>query len=184
MIKRYYTSIMKTDLAADIFEKAKDFAKTVTATTNYIDSNQTRRDKIVDDHYISKLGEEAAKKVLSQYALVQGPDYEIYIAKNKSWDDDLFIDGEGIAVKTQKRSSAQKYGLSWTFQAGVTRRDKVLDRPDAWVVFVVYDDIEKHVFYTYPLMQIKQLTFKDPKLEHLKGHKVVVYADTLPKITK
>jgi hypothetical protein len=184
MIRQYYTAIMKTDLAAEVFERAKAFANKVTATTNYADSNQTKKDKITDDHYISKLGEEAAKKVLSQYALVQGPDYEIYIGSNKSWDDDLFIDGEGISVKTQKRTSAQKYGLSWTFQSGAVRRDKVLDRSDAWVAFVVYDDVDKHAFYVYPLMQMKQLVFKDPVLSHLKGHKVVVYANTLPKISK
>jgi hypothetical protein len=184
MISQYYTSIMKTELASEVFERAKAFARKVTSTTDYTDSNQTKKEKISDDHYISKLGEEAVKKVLSQFALVTGPDYQIYIASNKSWQDDLFIDGQGIAVKTQKRSSAQLYGLSWTFQAGPTRRDKVLDRPDAWVAFVVYDDIEKHAFYVYPLMQIKQLKFDEPVLPHLKGHKVVVYANSLPKGAK
>jgi hypothetical protein len=173
---------MKTPLPVEVFERAKTFAQQVTSTTNYADSNQIIRDKIFDDHYSSKLGEEAVKKVLSQYTSVKGPDYTIYIGKDKSWEDDLFIDGEGIAVKTQKRSSAKKYGVSWTFQAGALRRDKVLDRPDAWVAFVVYDDIEHHAFYVYPLMQIKQLIFKDPVLPHLKGHKLVVYADTLPKM--
>jgi hypothetical protein len=183
MISRYYTSLMKTELSAEVFTKAKLFATQVTATTNYADSNQSIINKIMDDHYISKLGEEAVKKVLSQYAVVEGPDYTLYTANNKSWDDDLFIEGEGIAVKTQKRSSAEKYGVSWTFQAGAVRKDKILERPNAWVAFVVYDDVEKHCFYVYPLMQIKELTFKEPVLAHLKAHKLVVYADTLPKFT-
>jgi hypothetical protein len=175
---------MKTHLPDEVFERAKTFAQQVTSTTNYSDSNQVIKDKILNDHYISKLGEEAVKKVLSQYGLVKGPDYAIYIGKDKSWEDDLFINGEGIAVKTQKRSSAKKYGVSWTFQAGALRRDKLLDRPNAWVAFVVYDDIETHAFFVYPLMQINQLVFQDPVLAHLKGHKVVVYADTLLKHKK
>jgi len=34
--------------------------------------------------------------------------------KKKAWDEDLIIGGIELAVKTQKRSAAKRYGASWT----------------------------------------------------------------------
>jgi hypothetical protein len=80
-----------------------------------------------------------------------------------------------------KRTAAKRYGLSWTFQAGNLRRDKILDRPDAWVCFVEYDDEnEGKLCQVYPAFQIRELNFKHPVLERLKGHKLVVYKSDLP----
>jgi hypothetical protein len=176
---KYYNKIKTTELDFTIIEKARKFAQDVYSTTNYSDSNQFSNQKIMNDHFISKIGEEAAKKVLGTYALVDGPDYNIYDVKQKSWSDDLYINKIGIAVKTQKRSAALKYSLSWTFQSGIHRRDTVLDKPNAWVVFVEYDDLHPHICYVYPPFQIKELKFGEPMLDHLKGHKKVVYATSL-----
>lgn len=155
------------------------FAKEVVATTDYSDSNQRSRNKIQVDHFISKLGEEAAKDVLSKFGDVVGPDYNIYQPEEKSWEDDLFVNGVAVAVKTQLRRSAVLYGLSWVFQSGETRKDVILDKPDAWVVFVECDDQHPYDMYVYPPLQVKELVFGEPKLQHLIGHKKVVYADTL-----
>ena len=50
-------------LPPEAVERASAFADAVTATVNYRDSNQTVRQKIRDDHFVSKLGEEAARFV-------------------------------------------------------------------------------------------------------------------------
>ncbi len=177
---KFYDSVIRVSIPNELIDKARKFAIAVVETTNYGDSNQFSKTKITDDHFVSKVGEEAVKIVFSEYADVEGPDYNIYEGKRKSWDDDLFINGRGLAVKTQKRTAALKYGLSWTFQAGNIRRDSILDNPEAWVCFVEFDDMhEGNICNVYPVYQIKELKFKDPFLEKLKGHKLVVYARDL-----
>ncbi len=160
---KFYNNIIEVRLSQDLIVRARQFAVAVAETTNYADSNQFSKQKITDDHFISKLGEAAVKTDFSNYATVKGPDYGVYEVRNKSWEDDLYIDGVGLAVKTQKKTSALRYGLSWTFQAGSFRRDKILNNPDAWVCFVLYDDIEAgNVCHVYPPFQIKELVFRDP----------------------
>jgi len=176
---KFYSDIRQVNLEKDAVLKAWDFANEVTATTSYSDSNQSQIKKIKDDHFVSKLGEEACKIVLSEFGYVKGPDYSIYPANQKSWDDDLFINDIGFAVKTQRRTAARKYSLSWTFQSGKTRSDSILENPEAWVIFVEYDDFHPYNCCVYPPYQIKSLSFKEPKLQHLKAHKKVVYAETL-----
>ena len=163
-------------------EKAKKFASDVIDTVNYEDSNQINRTKIKDDHFISKLGEEAVKKVFENLGKsVNGPDYTIYSQKQKSWAADLRVEGKDLAVKTMKKSAASKYGLSWTFQSSSFRRDSILDKPNAWVVFVEVDDTDPAKPCTvYSPCQMKELTLKDPVLQHLKGKKLVAYAKDLP----
>lgn len=183
-MKWLHENIVKVNVDIPAIKRAHEFALKVTPTVNYKDSNQNKFDKIKDDHFVSKIGEEAAKIVLSAYGKVTGPDYTIYNGKTKSWDDDLFINNIGIAVKTQRRTNALKYGLSWTFQSGDVRKDSILYKPDAWAIFVEYDDTDPknnpYCCHVYPPFQIKQLTFKEPKLPQLKNSKKVVYADTLP----
>jgi hypothetical protein len=176
----FYSTIQRVIISAATISKAREFANNVVATTNYSDSNQYSLEKIKQDHFISKVGEEAARIVLAGFAVVSGPDYGIYAADRKSWDDDLYVHKTGISVKTQKKSVAAKYGLSWTFQCSVTRSDIILKKPDAWVVFVEFDDLSRNICFVYPPYQIKELTFGQPVLQKLKGHKKVVYANTLP----
>ncbi|MDB5197132.1 MAG: hypothetical protein JWP88_1503 [Flaviaesturariibacter sp.] len=177
---RFYQILQEVQLDVDEVIRAKRFADTVVGTTDYSDSLQTVEEKVRQDHFISKLGEEAAKKVLLRYAAVEGPDYAIYEAKAKSWEADLLVNGVEAAVKTQAQTSAQRYGVSWTFQCGSHRRDTILDKPEAWVIFVLFDDQHPYRFAVYPPFQIKELVFGEPKLARLKGSKKVVYENTLP----
>lgn len=176
---KFYHDIRNVNLDRESVLKAWDFAGKVTGTTNYSDSNQSLIKKIKDDHFVSKLGEEAAKIVLSEFGKVIGPDYRIYEANKKSWQDDLFINNIGFAVKTQRRTAALKYSLSWTFQSGKIRKDSILQKPDAWVIFVEYNDEKPYNCIVYPPYQIKNLNFEEPKLSHLKEHKKVIYAAKL-----
>ncbi len=168
-------------LSPEAVSRAQAFADAVTDTVNYRDSNQTQKRKIRDDHFVSKLGEEAVRFVFeSRKCAVEGPDYSIYSGKQKSWASDLKINSLDVAVKTQRRSAAKRYGLSWTFQDSPRRRDPILDLPDAWVSFVVYED-EKAGFecIVYPLRKVKQLIFEAPRLSKLAGKKQTVYLETL-----
>jgi len=182
---RYYSSKKTISLDDETVKKAREFADLVVKTINYSDSNQFNLSKIANDHFISKIGEEAVKKTFESLGKsVEGPDYAIYEKKEKTWDADLLIDdGVEIAVKTQKKSTADRFGLSWTFQASPQRRDIILDNKEAWAVFVECNDKDSSFDCTiYPPYQIKELTFGEPKLDYLKGKKKVVYAINLPTI--
>lgn len=176
-MKYFHTPIEITLSASDLAQAAR-FADAVVETVDYRESNQFSRQKIRDDHYVSKLGEAAVRKAFEQYdCRVQGPDYAIYEGKQKSWDDDLYVNDLGLAVKTQRQSAAQRYGLSWTFQRSRYRKDPILEKPDAWVCFVAYDDsAAMPVCTVFSPFQIKELPFKAPRLEKLRDKKVAVYA--------
>ena len=170
-------------LTPEAVSRAQAFAEAVTSTVNYRDSNQTIKQKIQDDHFVSKLGEEAVKFVFeARDCKIEGPNYTIYSGKRKSWDADLKINELEVAVKTQRRSAAKRYGLSWTFQDSPERRDPILDMPNAWACLVVYEDLkEGHECMVYPLRKIKQLIFEAPRLSRLVGKKQAVYLETLQK---
>jgi hypothetical protein len=170
-------------LSPEVVAHARTFAQDVIDTVNYRDSHQASKKKIHDDHFVSKLGEEAVRLVFeSRDCIIEGPDYSIYDSKQKSWSSDLIINALEVAVKTQRRSAANRYGLSWTFQDSPRRRDPILDLPDAWVCLVVYEDLKPdYECMVYPLRKIKQLIFEAPRLNHLIGKKQAVYLETLQK---
>ena len=144
---RYFNSTKKVLIHSDEILLANNFAQQVTPTINYYDSNQTNLIKIQQDHFISKIGEEAVRKVFrSCQQKVRGPDYNIYKQKDKSWEEDLYVNGVGLAVKTQKWSAAERYGLSWTFQNSGKRKDPILDNPEAWVCFVLCNDKKRGLY--------------------------------------
>jgi hypothetical protein len=141
------------------------------------------RKKIHDDHFVSKLGEEAVRLVFEQrHCTVKGPDYTVYAGKQKSWAADLWINDLEVAVKTQRRSAANRYGLSWTFQDSRQRHDPILGMPEAWVCLVVYEDLKAtDECVVYPLRKVKQLIFEAPRLRRLLGKKQAIYLKTLEK---
>lgn len=178
---RFYSTPQKVLIRPEEIDLAMKFAQQVVPTVNYQDSNQSNLLKIQDDHFISKIGEEAVRKVFLKFGqTVNGPDYAVYEGKSKSWEEDLFIGGKGLAVKTQKWSSAKRYGLSWTFQSSGRRKDPVLKSPESWVCFALCND-QNGTYHcvVFPPFQIGELVFKDPKLKHLLGKKQVVYYEDL-----
>jgi hypothetical protein len=176
-----FDRILTIAISSECIAKARDFALNVVKTVEYSDSNQFDTRKISDDHFISKIGEEAVKTAFENAGCAVSPiDYTIYDGKHKSWAADLTIDGIPLAVKTQKFSSAEKYGLSWTFQASAMRNDPILRNPDGWVCFVECNDYCGFTCRVFPPFQIKYLSFREPRLSHLHGKKKVVYADDFP----
>ncbi|MEM9244678.1 MAG: hypothetical protein AAGA67_02885 [Cyanobacteria bacterium P01_F01_bin.153] len=173
--------IVKVAIPDAIQKRAQHFAKAVITTVDYSDAHQKSCRKIHHDHWVSKVGEEAVKLAFEQHSRsVKGPDYKIYDAPEKSWDADLYVDGIPLAVKTQTQAMANRFGLSWTFQAGSQsgRRDPILDTPEAWVCFVKYDEAVQ-MCWVYSPRQIETLRFGEPRLAKLWGFKKVVYADNL-----
>lgn len=170
-------------LLPEAISRASEFADAVMGTVNYRDSNQSIKQKIRDDHFVSKLGEEAVRCIFeARECVVVGPDYTIYKGRQKSWDADLRINDLEVAVKTQRRSAANRYGLSWTFQDSPERRDPILSNPQAWVCLVVYEDMEPgYECLVYPLRKVKQLIFEAPRLSRLVNKKQAVYLETLQK---
>lgn len=178
-----YPAPRKVSLPPPAVDKARWFAANVIGTVNYSDSRQSNVEKVSDDHFVSKLGEEAVRQVMVELGFtVEGPDYTIYEGKKKSWDADLKVNGRDVAVKTQRRTTAQKFGLSWTFQCGNQRRDAILDDAEAWVFFVEYDDSGDGAcdLWVYPPYKVGKLKFRPPKKRELVGEKQVVYAEDLP----
>ena len=170
-------------LSPEAVTRAAAFAEAVTDTVNYRDTNQTLKKKIYDDHFVSKLGEEAVCQVfMARNCEVKGPDYAIYRSKQKSWAADLRVNALDVAVKTQRRSAGNRYGLSWTFQDSPRRRDPILDMENAWICLVVYEDLlPEYECMVYPLRMTKQLIFEAPRLRKLVGNKQAVYLETLQK---
>ncbi len=170
-------------LPPEAIARAQAFAEAVTDTVNYRDSHQTLKKKILDDHFVSKLGEEAVRLVFERRnCVVEGPDYTIYSEKQKSWAADMKVNGLEVAVKTQRRSAANRYGLSWTFQDSPERHAPILSMPEAWVCLVAYEDLKPdYECVVYPLRKIKQLIFEAPRLERLVGKKQAIYLETLQK---
>jgi hypothetical protein len=168
-------------LSPQAVARANAFANAVTDTVNYRDSIQTAKKKIYDDHFVSKLGEEAVHLVFEKRnCVIEGPDYTVYESKQKTWAADLRINSLDVAVKTQRRSAANRYGLSWTFQDSPKRRDPILAMPEAWVCLVLYEDLKPACeCVVYPLRMIKQLIFEAPRLRRLVGKKQAVYLETL-----
>lgn len=176
---KYFETPVILMLSEEDFARAAQFADAVVNTVNYRDSLQFNQDKIRDDHFVSKLGEEAVRQAFESFALeVQGPDYSIYKGRQKSWDSDLYVNGTALAVKTQRKSAAQRYGLSWTFQKSSFRTDPILQKPEAWVCFVELEDgAATPYFRVFPPFQIKDLPFKAPRLARLADKKIAVYAE-------
>jgi hypothetical protein len=149
-------------------QMAMDYAKAVVETVDYTNRGQIDKEKAIHDHYVGKLGEIAVHTYLiSQGIDITEPDFAIH--KIKSWDDDLYIGSTGIAVKTQDKTLADRFGLSWTFHV----RDPILKQPNKIVYFVLYTP---EIMYIYPEQRIKDLVFKPPVLERLVPYKKVVYA--------
>ena len=125
----------------EVFKPPLVFARDVVSTVDYRDSNQFEISKIKSDHFISKVGEEVVRQLFERYCKVKSPDYYIYSAEDKSWSPDLVIVDVDIAVKTQMRFAARRYGPSWTFQSFEFRKDPIFSDSSARVVFVEYEDV-------------------------------------------
>lgn len=151
-------------------------------------NNDVKRRQI----YIGKLGELAASRYLRDVCPDSVPDFAIYEAKKKSWNSDLGCNSYHFHVKSMGVEQAKLYGLSWTFQFSNARgrggKDAEIfaaEQSDRTFVVLVQVDLGKHEAEVITTIQARKLSehnlFRDPKLDHLKGIKKVVYFEDLLK---
>jgi hypothetical protein len=123
--------------------KCKKFANDVVSTNidRYSQRNQTDIVKIIEDIYIGKIAEYAAYKLLlSRGKQVTEPDTKIYSAHKKSFSADLYDGKYSYHVKCMKTSTAERFGLSWSFQI----EDKLITSPtdnDVLILCEINNDI-------------------------------------------
>lgn len=175
-------SISKQEWDVDI-AKCRSFAQAQykTSRSQYRRRNQSNPDRIISQIVDGKMGELMVERHLIETGFSSSsPDFEIYTARNKSFDADLFCGKVNVHVKTQSAESAQRYGASWVFQAGGVgfgNTDPCLDNSSSdWCVFVTLDAKTHSANLVGPL-DIRSIRphFKDPKLQHLIGIKKCIY---------
>lgn len=155
-------------------KNSKEYSEGVVGTVKYGDSKQFSAEKIQNDHFTGKIAEFCAHHVLKDFHDINPPDCQIYKGKGKSWESDLVGKVE-FAIKSQTYESYRKYGASVMFQdIKGGRRDPILDKPEAFVVYVV---VGGGFGIVLPPIQVKDLILDEPKLWHLKGKKSVAYLD-------
>lgn len=119
---------MLISLTDEEISKCKKFAQDVVHTNidKYRERNQCDVDKIVDDIFVGKLAEYASYKLLlSKGKQVEEPDVKVYSARRKSFSADLTDGKMQYHVKCMKKSTAERFGLSWSFQM----EDKLVTQP-------------------------------------------------------
>ena len=180
----------KIVLNDDEIREAQQFADEVVSTVSsyYRDRGQSNIDNIKKQTFIGKLGEYGARSWL----LLQGyqcSDINLTVTYNKTFDADLILNnGIKCHVKSQDLESANRFGISWTFQfsgQGGGHRDKeIFDNYDLEdrVVFCL---VQSPVVYICAQVYVSQLhemsLFGLPKKESLRGIKKVVYYDSIPE---
>lgn len=181
-----YTMNWQTELKrCDTFARAQ----LATSMSQYRRRNQSNPERIVAQIIDGKLGELFAYHYLKKQGFESTmPDFEIYTARQKSFDADLYSHKTAIHVKSQNITSAKRYGSSWVFQAGgigFGNRDPCLDNSqDEWCIFVTVDHESKSatVLGPYNINDVRP-HMKDPKLSHLKGIKKCIYQKDIAHLT-
>ena len=168
-----------------------NFAESID-TSHYASRSQTDPEKRKRDQIVGKLGELCVYNVLkNQFPDITYPDFNIYKAKDKSWDFDLKASGLNLHVKSQDVLQGKKYGISWIFQASNGRRDydkEIFDKlsPNQKIAFVSVDMVAKQsilqAIVDLDILHDKKL-FKLPKVFKLQNaNKLAVYFDDLKVI--
>jgi hypothetical protein len=190
MLLNLNVSIAKVD-----WECCDYFAHKVVDTNKsyYAQRAQTDINAIIYQIIVGKMGECAvAQWATSTNRVCSKVDFSI-TKDHKSFAPDLIISGKNVHVKSQDVISAERFGLSWSFQygegkAGHCDKEIFLEYgKDDSVVFckVNVDKLEVNILAVLRvgLLHSKQL-FKEPKKESLKGIKKVVYYDSIKNLSK
>lgn len=161
--------------------KCQDFADKCldSVKDNYAKNRkQSNPEKLKFDMITGKLAELAVYDYLvrkSRFANISEPDFNIYAAKQKSFDADLFTEKWNFHVKSQHQSQSDKYGLSWIFQ----KSDKLTHTPKLSdiICFCTVGDEFVNVYSIRRAVDLIGL-YKPLKLAHLSS-KVAIYGEDL-----
>lgn len=173
------------------FNKCKIFSEKCD-TSHYVKRNQFNEEKRKKDSLIGKIGEIATFNYLKdKVENLTYPDFEIYSAKNKSWDFDLKAKDRNFHVKSQDVVQGDRFGVSWIFQYGngfnQSYDKEIFDRlTDNQFISFVSINLETNEALIRAIVDLtflhKKQLFKLPKLEKLqKANKLAVYLKDLER---
>jgi hypothetical protein len=152
----------------------------------YAKRNQTNLDKIVEDIYVGKMGEVATYLYFKSLDLpCSKPDFEIYEARNKSYDADLKQGEKYVHVKSQSLASSRRYGVSWILQCRKGDADKLFKNCTDmdYISLCVEVDGGVDLLGIMPIQELfKRDLFKEPKLQYFKGIKKALYWEDIKEI--
>jgi len=173
------------------YSKCKKFANLQldTSQDQYRRRNQSNPTRIVQQIADGKMGELLAYDHMKRLGFeCTEPDFAIYTARFKSFDADLISGNTHVHVKSQNRTSADKYGTSWVFQAGgrgFGHVDPCVQEGESWCIFVVVDHETHSAEIHGPLDMVNvRPHFKDPKLQHLVGIKKCIYLADIDSVAR
>jgi len=160
----------------DDIERCHEFAEAqyVTSRATYARRGQANRDTIIRQIEQGKIAELMVYHHLRKKFNVDEPDFNIYKGKKKSFAADLTDGFLRFHIKGQDDESARRYGISWVF----TPSDPLVTKPmaqDIMVLVLLKNDTVKIEGFLSALTAKEQNLYEDPKLERLRGHKVVLY---------
>lgn len=175
------------ELSNEEIMKCRRFSLDVVDTNiaKYRQRNQFDKKKIIKDIYVGKKGEIAAWKYLNNIGVEENtytsgistnePDFEIYGARRKSFDADLYDENfkENYHVKTMTHESAERWGLSWSFQV----EDPLVSKPEKKDNIVLCEVLDKYHVDVKLVMDavMAQGLYGVPRLYKLRRIKKVLY---------
>jgi len=166
-----------------VIRMCTDFAHKEYETTKYQRArrNQNNKDRIIQQTITGKVGEFAVMFfLLEKNNEVSTPD--MTVTYNKSFDADLTCNKIPLHVKSQRKESSDKFGVSWTFQKGGYghgHTDPLTNKSlNEDVVFCHVDGKYVKIYGPYPWTKVKPL-LRDPMLKRLKGIKECIYLEDL-----
>lgn len=174
---------MKIELGQDIYDKCKNFANKRIEGSSYLYAyrGESSKNKMIDDCVIGTLGEWAAYYYLKNKGIkVSEPDMNIYPARRKTFNADLFNKELRVHVKSQSDKSFKYYGASWLLQ----KKDRIVLTPDddEFFIFVRVSGLIGDVVGSCRVKDIVDNNlWSECKVEKYRHSKVALYLVELQK---
>ena len=151
---------------------------------------QSNPRRIIHQTAVGKMGELMACDYLRGLGYeCTDPDFQVYKARQKSWDSDMYLTlthRHKVACKAQDEESARRFGQSWIFQKGghgFGHTDPVIQKGESLSVFVSLNLKEKtaEVRGPFRMCDLRPL-FKPPRIERLRFSKVALYWEDMKDV--
>lgn len=169
MIETYTVPDKDAVLCYDFAVKSVD-----SSMSDYVQRSQVNRQKVLMDIYTGKLAEMAICQILFNKGIkCSYPDFKVYTGFWKSFSADLKIENIWKThVKSQHKSLAERFGLSWSFQS----KDKIVSNPDDndYIAMCLVDDKNVSLMHFKKAIDLVD-KFSDPEKKELTTKKVIYY---------
>jgi hypothetical protein len=174
---------MKITLSQEVMDQCQEFArKRIEGSSSlYAYRGESNNMKMVEDCVIGTLGEWGVYEYLIGKGYeISKPDMEIYPARRKSFNADLFNKELRIHVKSQSDKSYKYYGSSYLLQ----KKDRIVTNPDddEYFVFVKVNGLECEILGSCFIQDIvKYNLWGECKIMKYRHSKIAIYLDDLIK---